>query len=112
MELTRLQRNFEACVREIDELERTKTSRPTVYALIIGMIGTVFMAGSVFAITAQPPHILMSIVLAVPAFVGWVLPYFMYRKMLSQQIAKITPLIYAKYDEIYELCEKGSKLLY
>ncbi len=25
---------------------------------------------------------------------------------------KIIPLIEAKYDEIYELCEKGNKLLY
>ena len=29
MELTRLQRNFEACVGEIDSLEKSKTSVPT-----------------------------------------------------------------------------------
>ena len=49
MELTRLQRNFEACVGEIDTLERMKTSVPTEWALIIGILGTAFIAGSTFA---------------------------------------------------------------
>ena len=32
-ELTRLQRNFEACVREIQSLENSKTSKATIWAL-------------------------------------------------------------------------------
>lgn len=112
MELTRLQRNFEACVHEIDALEKSKTSLAIIYALVIGILGTVFMAGSVFAVTAEPPLIVLSILLAVPAFIGWILPYFVYRKTVRQQTEKITPLIEEKYDEIYEICEKGNKLLY
>ena len=112
MELTRLQRHFEACTKEIEELERSKTTKSTIYALIVGTIGTAFMAGSVFAITAQPPQILLCILLAVPAFPGWIFPYFIYRKTLRKETARITPLIEAKYDEIYEICEKGNKLLY
>lgn len=111
-ELTRLQRNFEACISEIQTLEQRKTSAATAYALILGVIGTAFMAGSVFAVTAQPPHIILCIVLAVPAFAGWIFPYFLYKKIQRKQTEKITPLIEAKYDEIYEICEKGNKLLY
>ena len=74
-ELTRLQRHFEACAAELDVLEKEKTSRALIFALTLGLIGTAFIAGSVFAVTAQPP------------------------------------LIEAKYDEIYEICEKGHKLL-
>lgn len=112
MELTRLQRNFEACVREIEQLEKRKTSMATMYALIIGMLGTVFMAGSVFAVTAQPPHIILCIILAIPAFIGWILPVFVYRRMLVKETETVTPLIEAKYDEIYEICEKGNRLLH
>lgn len=112
MELTRLQRNFEACVKEIDMLEKAKASKATMYALITGIIGTAFMAGSVFAITVQPPHIILCIVLAVPAFIGWICPYFIYKRTISQETERIIPLIEAKYDEIYELCQKGNKLLY
>lgn len=39
-ELTRLQRNFEACVAEIQTLEQRKTSAATAYAIILGVIGT------------------------------------------------------------------------
>lgn len=111
-ELTRLQRNFEACVAEIQILEKRKTSMATVYALILGILGTAFMAGSVFAVTAQPPHYILCIVLAIPAFLGWIFPYFLYKKVAGEQTEKITLLIEAKYDEIYEICERGSKLLY
>lgn len=112
MELTRLQRNFEACVKEIEALEKSKTSAATIYALVAGIIGAAFMAGSVFAVTAQPPDIILSIILAVPAFVGWIVPYFLYRRVARKQTEKLTPLIEQKYDEIYEICEKGNKLLY
>lgn len=112
MELTRLQRNFEACMKEIETLEKSKTSAATIYALVTGIIGTAFMAGSVFAVTAQPPHIILSIFLAIPAFVGWIIPYFLYIRVVRKQTEKFTPLIEQKYDEIYEICEKGNKLLY
>ena len=111
-ELTRLERNFEACVEEIDKLERAKVSTATMYAIILGIIGTAFMAGSTFAVTAQPPYYALCILLAVPGFLGWLLPYFLYKKITEKQTEKMMPLIEAKYDEIYEICEKGNKLLY
>ena len=111
MELTRLQRNFEACAAQITQLEKEKTSRPAILALTVGIIGTAFMAGATFAVTAEPPLIALCIVLAVPGFLGWILPYFLYKNAVRRQTEKITPLIEEKYDEIYEICEKGSKLL-
>lgn len=111
MELTRLQRNFEACVSEIEALEKSKTSSATMYALILAMIGTAFMAGSVFAVTARPPYLILCILLAIPGFLGWILPYFLYKRIVEKQTEKLTPLIEKKYDEIYEICKKGNKLL-
>ena len=112
MELTRLQRNFEACVNEIEELEKSKTSAATIYALVIVILGTAFMAGSVFAVTAQPPHIVLCILLAIPGFIGWIIPYFVYEKTVKKQTEKVIQLIEEKYDEIYKICEKGNKLLH
>lgn len=112
MELTRLQRNFEACVREIETLEKSKTSAATVYALVVGIIGTAFIAGSVFAVTAQQPLVVLSIILAIPGFIGWITPYFLYRRVAGKRMEKLEPLIEQKFDEIYEICEKGNKLLY
>lgn len=110
-ELTRLQRNFEACVQEIEALERAKTSGPLLLALAVGMAGTAFMALSVFAVTARPPHVPASILFAVPAFAGWIAPVFLYRSRLRRKTARINPLIEEKLEEIYRLCERGHQLL-
>ena len=56
VELTRLQRNFEASMDEIDSLEASKTNAATALSITTGVIGTGFMAGSVFAVTAEPPN--------------------------------------------------------
>lgn len=110
-ELTRLQRNFDACVREIETLERSKSSGPLVLALSVGLVGTVFMALSVFAVTARPPHIPACVLFAVPAFAGWIAPFFLYRAHLRRKTAQIDPLIEEKLEEAYQLCERGHQLL-
>jgi hypothetical protein len=111
VELTRLQRNFEACMEEIDSLEKSIKKTATMMAIIIGIIGTVFMAGSVFAVTNEPPIIWLSVLLAIPAFIGWISPIFVYKKIMRERAEEIVPFIEQKQEEIYELCEKGSKLL-
>ncbi|AIQ60110.1 hypothetical protein [Paenibacillus borealis] len=110
-ELTRLQRHFEACMSEIETMEKSRTSSAIMWALVIAMTGTAFMAGSVFAVTNDPPMILLCILLAIPAFAGWILPFFVHRTILSKKTKTMEPLMEQKYDEIYEICEKGNKLL-
>lgn len=111
MELTRLQRNFEASMEEIEKLERSKSTMPQIIALTTGIIGTAFMAGSTFAVTANPPIIWMCVLLAIPGVIGWALPCFIYQKQVKKRSDRVKPLIEAKYDEIYELCKKGNALL-
>lgn len=110
-ELTRLQRHFEANMEELHALEKSKSSAATIWALCIAILGTAFMAGSVFAITAKPPHVILCAVLAVPAFAGWIAPYFVYQKVKHQKTRQVQPFIEAKMEEIYTLCEKGQSLL-
>lgn len=111
VELTRLQRNFEGCIRELGMLEREKTLSATIWSLVIGVIGTAFMAGSTFAVTHEPPIIWLCIVLAVPGFIGWILPYFIYQRIRRKKTEELTPLIEQKLDEIDAVCEKGHSLL-
>lgn len=108
-ELTRLQSRFDASVGEITELERSKVLGASAAAYGIGIAGTAFMAGSVFAyIGGLLP---LTIILAVPAFAGWIIPYFCYRSLFSKKSAIVSPLIDKKYDEIYEVCEKSNSLI-
>lgn len=110
-ELTRLQRNFEACMHDMEQMEKAKTSKATICALTVGFIGTGFVAGATFAVTAQTPMILLCTILAIPGFILWAAAYFVYRDIYRKQSLKMDQLIEQKYDEVYELCEKGSKLL-
>lgn len=108
-ELTRLQRNFDACVSEITSLEASKYIKASALAYIIGVIGTAFMAGSVFAIIDNMA--VLCTILAIPAFVGWCLPYFLYRSLVMKKTNQVTPIIDQKYDELYAVCEKANSLL-
>ena len=108
-ELSRLQRQFESNVSEIEKLEQSKTTTASITAYTIGLIGTALMAGSVFAFLAG--MITLCIILAVPAFVGWALGYFSFIKIKNKRIEKVTPLIEQQYDAIYEVCEKAHGLL-
>ena len=108
-ELTRLQRQFDACVKDIESLEQSKNSSAFIVALTVGIIGTACMAGATFSFLGG--HILACIILAVPAFVGWILPYFLYNSTYAKRTQKVAPLIESKYDEIYEVCERANDLL-
>lgn len=111
MELTRLQRHFEACLNEIKVLEQSKTRAAMALSLSVGIIGTAFLAGSVFAVVHVPPIIWLCVLLAIPGFIGWILPYFVYQGIYKEQVKKLQPLIEEKYEEIYKVCEKGHSLL-
>ena len=111
MELTRLQRNFESCMEEIRQMERSPKQVATTWALGVALAGTVFMAGAVFAVTGEPPRYLLMTLLAVPGFAGWLLAPLLYRRQFRKQRRKTQPFIEAKYEEIYQQCEKGHSLL-
>lgn len=109
VELTRLQRQFDACVAEIETLESSKVTGASIAAYLIGIVGTAFMAGSVFAYEAD--LLPLTIILAIPGFAGWIIPNFCYRGIRKQKTNKVSPLIDQKYDEIYEACQKANALL-
>ena len=109
-ELTRLQQHFEACMDEIVTLEYSKTRFAKICSISTGVIGTAFLAGSVFAITSEPPLIVLCIILGLPGLVGWALPYYLFKHFSKKRAAKVAPLIEQKYDEIHEICEKGHAL--
>ena len=108
-ELTRLQRQFEACAHEIESLERSRTTRASITAFSIGLAGTALLGGAMFAyLQGLLP---LMVLLAVPGFLGWVLPYFCYQRLRRRREQQIAPLIEQKSDEIYAVCEQGCRLL-
>lgn len=108
-ELNRLQRQFDVGVQDIETLKRSQTTTASIVAYVVGIIGAAFMAGSVFAVTGG--MITLCVILAVPAFIGWIVPYFAYKRLRDKKTAQVEPVIDRKLDELYDLCEKGNALL-
>lgn len=108
-ELTRLQRQFASYLSDIQSLEFSKYVKGSAVAYALGIAGTAFMAGSVFAVTSG--MVPLCVVLAIPGFLGWALPYFLYCAIIRRKTAEVAPLIDQKHDEIYEVCEKANTLL-
>lgn len=111
VELMRLQQHYESCMEEICMLEASKKSVPAIVSLTCGLIGCGFMAGSVFAVTAAPPLIWLTALLAVPGFLLWAAAYFSYKAVKQKRSKRVMPLIDAKYDEACKVCEKAFRLL-
>lgn len=110
MEMARLQRKFDACISDILSLESSKYALASAAAYLVGLVGTAFMTASVFFMTGG--MVLQCVLLAVPALVGWLLPYFLYERIVKKKTEAAAPLIQEKYDEIYGICQKGNRLCF
>lgn len=110
MELIRLERNLESCFDEIVQLEKSVQSHAIIVALTVGVIGTVFMACSTFAVVHEPPYIMLCVLFAIPGFIGWILPCILYKKTQVKRRQEIIPFIENKYDEIDKICYKAMQL--
>lgn len=110
-ELTRLQKHFEDCIRQINQMESQKTQMATMVSLGLGIVGTVFITGAVFAVTADTPHYILCAILGLPGIIGWILPIFSYKRIREKREEEINPLIEEKEEEIDQICEKGHRLL-
>lgn len=108
-ELTRLQRQFDACINEIQSMEKSKAAKASIVAFTTGLVGTAFLAGATLSFLGG--LIVLCIILAIPGFIGWILPYFLYNSAYAKKTAQVAPLIDSKYDEIYEICKRANELL-
>jgi len=108
-ELSRLQREFITHIKELESLEASKTSGAQIAAFTIGFVGTAFLAGATFSYLAG--FIPLMIILAIPGFIGWILPYFIYNGVRRKKTTNVSVLIENQYDAIYEICQKANGLL-
>ena len=108
-ELSRLQRQFEACAHEIETLEKSETTLASIVAYSVGLAGTALLDGASFSYLAG--MLPLMVVLAVPGLIGWIAPYFFYQKFKRNKSRQVAPIIEQKHDEIYEVCQKGCSLL-
>lgn len=110
MELTRLEKHFEASMEELYTMERTMHFQTTLFVSIIGILGTICITGATFAFLHNPPMIGLCILLAIPGFLGWVLPLFLYQSYMNRKQAELAPFLEEKELQIYDVCKRGFEL--
>jgi len=103
-----LQRKAETALAEIDRLERAKTSKASITAFSVGIIGAAALAGSIFTFQAGAwfPFVLLGLI----GIICWVVPYFAYNRIKTSAIAAVTPAINQQYDTVYDACEQAREL--
>lgn len=107
--LAELQRRCLTALGAIEDLERSRTSGPTGVALAIGLVGSGFLAGSVFSFEASlwVPFVLCGVL----GLTGWALAYPVYSSRRARRAAEVAPLIEKEYDTISTACEQAAGLL-
>ena len=106
-ELNLLQPELEHSARSIESLEESKTMAASVAAYAIGLVGTVFLALATFAYLAGMSPLF--IILAIPGFLGWIIPFFAFHAVKNNRTKKIDPLIEIQHENIYTICQRANK---
>ena len=109
-ELTRLQRQFESGIKEIKRLKRSTKIKSSVIAYVIGVIAGGFLAGAILC-QLLAGILFLTILFGIIGAAGSLLSYAAFALIGKRLAAKVDPIIEHQYDEIYEVCEKASKLL-
>ena len=111
-ELNSIKTEIEQCFFNIEKLTKNKYILPSIYAYSIGILGTILVALSVFAVTGYLNlNMIFSTLLGIIGIALWIPPYFLYKNVLKEQDLKARPLIDNEYDKIDELCNKANKLI-
>ena len=109
-ELQTLQRKLDVALKEMGRLEKQPNTSGIISALSIGLFGTVFLAISVFAITATNPLYVVCVLTGIVGLVGWLLGFLSYGKVKSKKEKENISLIDEQYNIIYDCCEQAKKL--
>lgn len=108
-QISNLEISFEQNASKIETLDASKTTGATVAAYTIGLIGTVFLGAATFAYLYG--LLSLCIILAIPGFICWVLPFFVKHVMAARKSAVVQPQIEKVYEDIDQICRKANAIM-
>lgn len=106
-----LQNKCEASLKKLSTLEKEPHKKGSIYASLNATIGTIFMAISVFAVSATNPNYILTVIAGVIGIIIWCLSYTIYKKIKLKQEKINASIIEEEYNTIYDSCEQAKKLL-
>ncbi|WP_024285558.1 hypothetical protein [Cellulomonas sp. KRMCY2] len=104
-----LQHRCETALAAITRMERGVTAAAMTVAIVAGIVGSAFLAGSVVALDAG--LVWLSIPLGVLGLLGWAAGYACFGRVRARKAAEVARQIGDLYDVVYETGEEASQLL-
>lgn len=108
-ELLTLQNNMEDYFKKIAKLKKEPELIGTMYSMIFGVIGLLFIIFSFLSFTSTNPF--LGIINGIIGSIDVILAFFMYNKKRKQLQEKNEILIEELYNLIHEQCEKAYNLV-
>lgn len=108
-ELTRLQRQFDSHLRELDSLEKVPGHKSSLIGWCVGLLGCVFLGGATFSYLGG--FMVLMVVLAVPGFLCWLGAAPIANKIRRIVEVRNEPAIDHLYDMNYDVCRRANALL-
>ncbi|MHC9043298.1 hypothetical protein ACYX8G_01870 [Microbacterium saperdae] len=103
-----LQRKAEKSLAQIARLERSKTSTATSTAIGFGIVGSAFLAGSMFSMNSG--LIALSIVLGAVGLLLWLGGFIAHNIVKNKRATQVAPLIDREHDILYDATVQASRL--
>lgn len=106
-----LQNKCDNALNKINVLENEPHKKGAIYATINAIIGSIFMAISVFAVTSVNPNYLLTGIFGAIGIIIWILSYVIYKQIKNTKLETNASIIEEQYNIIYNSCEQAKKLL-
>lgn len=106
-ELVRLQRKFESETNQIQRFEKEKTFLATMISILVGPLGSIFLAISVMILHNNS---FLSTIIGILGIIAWILPYWIYRDIKNRKAIKLSDKINRIYDLIDDTCQQAHSL--
>lgn len=110
IEIKRLENKFQATMNEIIKIEKRNQLIPTIQACLVGLFGTALIVGGFFIHSVSSLY--LSLLFGLVGFIGWVLPYFIYKTQFEKRTHHNQDSVESKYDAIYDLTKRAHQLCY
>lgn len=113
-ELIKLERQSEELFQTIESLNKSKTSKASVFAYIFGCFASLVLGGGMsltMVVENNIPVFVCGIILGLIGFSLCGVNYFIYKKIVEKQTRQLSPIIDDNEEKLANLLEKSNNLL-
>ena len=107
--MTRLQREFELAIGEIEALEQARSKSASIPSILVGVAGSIFVAVALITGLYGLPEFTLPLMLI--GFLGCILSLFCYLWIYRKKTAETDTELWKKFAEIHRISHQAVQIL-